>query len=283
MIGTLPVTGRRDQHARAHVAAARTGVTAPGSGGMRGGATEQTFEGLDALLEIAPPHTVRAPQALSVAGAADGRLSLAGDRTRPQGSSFASLAGGLPTEQSGSTKGPSPSSRGADMKPYSAQPMSCMQFLLGASLLAATSDDIRGARTEMYVGSGPTSCQKISSIYVYSPSFKGAFEFGYVMLQQLRQPNPCQAHAVQRPPYDPGRPDVQVWSGRHPSELTYQKSRVSDKDHNTYWGTSRSPTSPAVRTSTRNPTSRRGPRSTAARSGRSSGGTPGCSRRRARS
>jgi hypothetical protein len=128
MIGTLPVTGRRDQHARAHVAAARTGVTAPGSGGMRGGATEQTFEGLDSLLEIAPPHTVRAPQALSVAGAADGRLSLAGDRTRPQGSSSASLAGGLPTEQSGSTKGPSPSSREADMKPYSAQPMSCMQF-----------------------------------------------------------------------------------------------------------------------------------------------------------
>jgi hypothetical protein len=102
----------------------------------------------------------------------------------------------------------------------------------------STSDDIRGTRSSVYVGDNPTSCQRISSIYVKSPSFNGSFEFGWVMGYSNCTGNTyVHPHsfywAVQA---STGAITCGVWTSHLPTEDAYSTFRASDIDANTYWG-----------------------------------------------
>lgn len=102
----------------------------------------------------------------------------------------------------------------------------------------SASDNSRATRSKMFVGRGPTPCQRITSLYVYSPTFNGGFEFGWVIGYSN-----CSGVTYRRPTLfywaylNTGeRKGCHVWGGRHPKGGRYYRFRVSDINANTYWG-----------------------------------------------
>jgi hypothetical protein len=101
-----------------------------------------------------------------------------------------------------------------------------------------TSDDIRGTRASVRIGNGPTPCQRISSIYVQSPTGGGLFEFGWV-IGYSNCSNQTYSHphlfywSIQR---STGASQCRVWTSPTPTEAQYDTLQVSDTNANSYWG-----------------------------------------------
>lgn len=102
---------------------------------------------------------------------------------------------------------------------------------------AANSDNVRGTRAHVWVVNGPTACQYISSVYVFSPTRAGDMEFGYVVGYSN-----CNGSTYSNPTLfwwshkTTGESDCGVWGAKHPTEGQYDLFRVSDLNANTYWG-----------------------------------------------
>ncbi|MGI8522193.1 MAG: hypothetical protein ACR2K3_02635 [Nocardioides sp.] len=91
----------------------------------------------------------------------------------------------------------------------------------------------------MWIANGPTGCERISSIYVYSPTYNGSFEFGWLIgwnnINDKTYGTPrlfwhsetAGTHSVQRG----------IWSlSNIPTPGQDDTFRVSDENANTYWG-----------------------------------------------
>jgi hypothetical protein len=100
----------------------------------------------------------------------------------------------------------------------------------------STSDDLRGLNSDVWVAAS-AECQRISSVFVFSPSYNGFYEFGYVLGWST-----CSGNYYQDPTvfsvWEPnsGRIDCTVWGSNHPSDGQTHNFRASDVNANTYWG-----------------------------------------------
>jgi hypothetical protein len=99
----------------------------------------------------------------------------------------------------------------------------------------STSDDIRGTRSDVQTPAGPTSCQRISSVYVQTAA-GGGFEFGWVIgYSNCSGSTYAHPHLFYWGQYANGTHTCGMLSPV-PSEGTTHSMRVSDTDGNTYWG-----------------------------------------------
>lgn len=101
-----------------------------------------------------------------------------------------------------------------------------------------TSDDARGTIAEVWV-SGGAACQRISSIYVKSPSWNGSFEFGWVLGY-----SGCNGQTYSAPRLfwwatqaTSAVTSCGVWANSNlPEQSQSDIFRVSDTNANTFWG-----------------------------------------------
>lgn len=97
---------------------------------------------------------------------------------------------------------------------------------------------IRGTKGKVWIAPRGTHCQRISSLYVFSSSFKGVFEFGYVVGYSN-----CSHHTYRKPTLFSwahstrgGRLKCHVWPNRHPDSGQSDTFTASDKNGNKFWG-----------------------------------------------
>lgn len=101
---------------------------------------------------------------------------------------------------------------------------------------ASVSNNSRGTISSMLVASGPTPCQRISSIYVQTAQ-GGSFEFGWVIGYSN-----CTDRTYSAPTMfcwarnNDGSRRCGVWGARPLAQGQWDTFRVSDTDANTYWG-----------------------------------------------
>jgi hypothetical protein len=83
-------------------------------------------------------------------------------------------------------------------------------------------------------------CQRVSSIYIFSPSLAGWFEFGYLVgysncagYTDFFYENPTLFYWSRT---NSGTTRCRVWENRHPVSGQYDAFRASDINSNTYWG-----------------------------------------------
>ncbi len=103
----------------------------------------------------------------------------------------------------------------------------------------STSDDIRGTRANVKAATGPTNCQRISSITNFSPSFNGAFEMGMVIGYSHVSGSTYAHPHIFNFAIEASTGDVaikKVWTSPLPTEGTFETLQVSDTNANTYWG-----------------------------------------------
>lgn len=99
-----------------------------------------------------------------------------------------------------------------------------------------TANDLRGLRSDVWVASG-AECQRVSSVYVFSPTHNGFYEFGYVVGWSTCSGNHysnATVFSVWKP--NSGSGDCTVWGGTHPSSGVFHHFRGSDVNANTHWG-----------------------------------------------
>jgi hypothetical protein len=102
---------------------------------------------------------------------------------------------------------------------------------------SSVSDDSRGTFSANHIAAGPTNCQRISSIYVFSPDFSGDFEFGWVLgWSNCSQTSYVHPHLFYWAHTQSGTSTCKVWSSPTPTEGNDDAMRVSDTNANTYWG-----------------------------------------------
>jgi hypothetical protein len=106
----------------------------------------------------------------------------------------------------------------------------------------STADDLRGLRSDVWVATS-SECQRISSVFVFSPTHNGVYEFGW--FRGWWGTDPCSGvdhghfyvNATVFSVWEPnsGSGGCTVWGDNHPTS-TFHLFRGSDIDANTYWG-----------------------------------------------
>ncbi|MET3961145.1 hypothetical protein ABIE44_001079 [Marmoricola sp. OAE513] len=96
-------------------------------------------------------------------------------------------------------------------------------------------DDSRGTRSDMYVSSVSTFCQRVSSVYVQDPISESGMEFGWVVgysqCDGQTYSVPTLFYWAQR---NGAKLSCNVFHTRHPT--TYDTFEVSNTNANNYWG-----------------------------------------------
>jgi hypothetical protein len=103
----------------------------------------------------------------------------------------------------------------------------------------STSNDLRGIKADVYFPNPPPDCQRISSLYVFSPTRNGFFEFGIVMgYSTCLGTSSVELGNSVFSAYKPnsGGGDCQVWRGDGAGAGIFRNLRASDVDGNTMWG-----------------------------------------------
>lgn len=97
----------------------------------------------------------------------------------------------------------------------------------------------QGARADVWFPSAEMDCQRINSMGVYSPTFNGVWEFGWVLgwstVDDQRHLEPTM-FAVGSLDSNGNIVYRKIWDGRSPAPARFHSIRASDLDADTYWG-----------------------------------------------